>query len=403
MDPLENPYRPGAGTEPPALMGRDPLIASFQVTLRRALRGRPGKSLMPIGLRGVGKTVLLNRFEDLARDEGMSVGSVEAPDDGGFVARLTPELRRVLLDLDRSKAVSHAIGKALGVLRSFSLSYKLQDGTSLSLGVQPLAGYGDSGDLSHDLTDVLVAVSQAAQDRGTGLLLAIDELQYLKREELAALITAVHRSVQHDLPVVIVGAGLPQLAGLAGEAKSYAERLFDFPSIGSLGNEDARLALSIPAADLGVAFENSALDAIVASAQGYPYFLQEWGYHAWNAAEGAVVAKADVATVASSVESQLDENFFRVRFDRLTPRERDYLRAMAELGPGPHRSGTIAEQLDMKVESAGPIRSALISKGMVFSPAHGDTAFTVPLFDVFLRRAMPDWIASPTHGKKRQG
>lgn len=403
MDPLENPYRPGAGTEPPALMGRDPLIASFQVTLRRALRGRPGKSLMPIGLRGVGKTVLLNRFEDLARDEGMSVASVEAPDDGGFVARLTPELRRVLLDLDRSKAVSHAIGKALGVLRSFSLSYKLQDGTSLSLGVQPLAGYGDSGDLSHDLTDVLVAVSQAAQDRGTGLLLAIDELQYLKREELAALITAVHRSVQHDLPVVIVGAGLPQLAGLAGEAKSYAERLFDFPSIGSLGNEDARLALSIPAADLGVAFENSALDAIVASAQGYPYFLQEWGYHAWNAAEGAVVASADVATVASSVESQLDENFFRVRFDRLTPRERDYLRAMAELGPGPHRSGTIAEQLDMKVESAGPIRSALISKGMVFSPAHGDTAFTVPLFDVLLRRAMPDGIASPTHGKKRQG
>ena len=358
---------------------------------------------MPIGLRGVGKTVLLNRFEDLARDEGMSVASVEAPDDGGFVARLTPELRRVLLDLDRSKAVSHAIGKALGVLRSFSLSYKLQDGTSLSLGVQPLAGYGDSGDLSHDLTDVLVAVSQAAQDRGTGLLLAIDELQYLKREELAALITAVHRSVQHDLPVVIVGAGLPQLAGLAGEAKSYAERLFDFPSIGSLGNEDARLALSIPAADLGVAFENSALDAIVASAQGYPYFLQEWGYHAWNAAEGAVVASADVATVASSVESQLDENFFRVRFDRLTPRERDYLRAMAELGPGPHRSGTIAEQLDMKVESAGPIRSALISKGMVFSPAHGDTAFTVPLFDVLLRRAMPDGIASPTHGKKRQG
>jgi len=269
------------------------------------------------------------------------------------------------------------------------------------LGVQPLDGYGDSGDLAHDLTDVLVAVSQAAQDRGTGLLLAIDELQYLRREELAALITAVHRSVQQDLPVVIVGAGLPQLAGLAGEAKSYAERLFDFPSIGSLGNEDARLALSIPAGDLGVEFETSALDAIVASAQGYPYFLQEWGYHAWNAAQGPVVTGEDIRAVAANVENQLDENFFRVRFDRLTPRERDYLRAMAELGPGPNRSGTIAEKLKMKVESAGPIRSALISKGMVFSPAHGDTAFTVPLFDVFLRRAMSDWVAAPAHPKKR--
>lgn len=393
MDPLSNPYRPGAGTEPPALTGRDSQLGAFTITLQRALQGRPGKSLMPIGLRGVGKTVLLNRFEEKARQARMHVATIEAPDDGTFLQRLAPELRRVVLDLNRGP-VSQAVGKALGVLRSFSVSYKLPgEGGTISLGVEPLAGYGDSGNLTHDLTDLVVALGEAARDREAGVLIAIDELQYLGRAELAGLITAIHRTTQLNLPLVLVAAGLPQVPALAGEARSYAERLFNFPEIGSLERQDAYGALQIPAEELGVRFSPDALAAVMDQTQGYPYFLQEWGYHLWNWAAETPISIADVESVASSVQKQLDQNFFRVRFDRLTPRERDYLRAMAELGPGPHRSGTIADTLGVRVESAGPLRSGLISKGMVFSPAHGDTAFTVPMFDRFLLRSMPGWTS----------
>lgn len=353
---------------------------------------------MPIGLRGVGKTVLLNRFEEEGRKAGMHVATIEAPDDGSFLQRLAPELRRVLLDLNRGP-VSLAVGKALGVLRSFSISYKLPgEGGTISLGVDPLAGYGDSGNLTHDLTDLVVALGEAARDRTAGVLIAIDELQYLERAELAGLITAIHRTTQLNLPLVLVAAGLPQIPALAGEARSYAERLFNFPEIGSLEPADAYAALQIPAQDLGVSFNEGALAAVMDQTQGYPYFLQEWGYHLWNWAAEPLIGVEDVESVANSVEKQLDQNFFRVRFDRLTPRERDYLRAMAELGPGPHRSGSIADTLGIRVESAGPLRSGLISKGMVFSPAHGDTAFTVPMFDRFLRRSMPNW-ASPRRSR----
>jgi hypothetical protein len=353
--------------------------------------------MMPIGLRGVGKTVLLNRFEELASGEGMLVATIEAPDDGGIIDRLAPELRRLLHDLDRSGPVSQLAEKAKGVFRSFSLSYKLP-GDGGAIAIEPLTGYADSGDLTHDVTDLLLSLGDAARDRRTGILLAIDELQYLNRTELAALITAVHRTTQKNLPVVLVGAGLPQLPALAGDARSYAERLFDFPQIGSLSRDDARAALQIPANALDVSFTDEALDLIMQYAEGYPYFLQEWGHHAWNAAEGSPISESDVKDVAATVIHQLDDNFFRVRFDRLTPRERDYLRAMAELGPGPHRSGSIAHELGIEVESAGPMRSILIGKGMVYSPAHGDTAFTVPLFDQFLRRALPDWSQ---HGSRK--
>ncbi len=252
----------------------------------------------------------------------------------------------------------------------------------------PLRGRRDSGDLSEDVTDLLLAAGEAAQERDSGLLLAVDEVQYLAAEELAALITAIHRTTQQDLPVVLVGAGLPQLPGLAGDAKSYAERLFEFPQIGSLERDDARAAIVVPAADRGVELTDRAVGAIIERAQGYPYFLQEWGYQVWNAAGASPVEHDLVEAVTPRVVKHLDDNFFLVRFDRLTPAEKTYLRAMAELGPGPHRSGDIAGQLGVRVESVAPRRSGLISKGMVYSPAHGDTAFTVPLFDDFLRREM---------------
>jgi hypothetical protein len=309
---------------------------------------------------------------------------IEAPETGDFEHLLAARLRSILLELDRG-SVSRAVKRALGTLKSFS--YNLPDGTSIALNVDAIAGSADSGVLADDTTDLLVAVGEAAKDRERGLLIAIDEVQYLAADELAALITAIHRTVQLALPVILVGAGLPQLPGLAGNAKSYAERLFDFPEIGSLDDYDARAVLSTPANERGVEFSDDALDSLLDFTQGYPYFLQEWGYHVWNAAPESLITLDDVNLAARDVQRRLDENFFRVRMDRLTPAEKQYLGAMAELGPGPHRSGDVAAQLGVKVESVAPRRSVLIQKGMVYSPAHGDTAFTVPMFDDFLRRA----------------
>ena len=383
MDRITNPYRPGAGTPPPALIGRDDLIDRFGVTLRRTLSGRPGKGFLPTGLRGVGKTVLLNRFFSIASNEGVKTAFIESPETGDFASLLAIRLRRILLEMSTG-ALKTAVSKALGVLRSFTL--QLPDGSSIALGVEPLGGYGDSGILSEDLTDVLVAVGEAAAQQDTGLLLGIDEIQYLTPEELGAVIAAIHRTTQLELPVLLVGAGLPQLPGLAGEAKSYAERLFEFPEIGSLTPEQTRQALTLPALELGVEYESAALDQLVEESHGYPYFLQEWGYHVWDGSPRSPITVEDVNSVRAGVIATLDQNFFLVRLNRLTPKEKEYLQVMAELGPGPHRSGDIATRLDVKVESVAPRRSALIAKGMIYSPAHGDTAFTVPLFDEFLRR-----------------
>jgi energy-coupling factor transporter ATP-binding protein EcfA2 len=385
MDRLENPYRPGAGAPPPALIGRDKLIDAFGVTIRRALDLRPGKSYMAIGLRGAGKTVLLNRFAQIAGDEGMEVSFVEAPETGDFRMLLALRLRKILLGLDAVGPARRVITRALGVLTSFT--WQLPDGGSIAIGVDPEAGQADSGILSEDLTDLLVAAGEAARADRTGVLLAIDEVQYLSAEELGALITAIHRTTQLDLPVVLVGAGLPQLPGLAGVAKSYAERLFDFPMIGSLDESDAAAAILIPAHEMNVDFDDEAVELIVDASRGYPYFLQEWGYHVWNLAANNPITADDVRAARPAVIEQLDRNFFLVRLQRLTPKERDYLTAMAELGAGPHRSGDIAAQLGVKVESVAPRRSGLISKGMIYSPAHGLTAFSVPLFDEFLLRS----------------
>ena len=383
MDQLTNPYRPGAGTPPPALIGRDDIIDRFGVTLRRTLAGRPGKGFIPIGLRGVGKTVLLNRFVSIASDEGIKTAFIESPESADFASLLAIRLRRILLEMSAG-AFKAAVSKALSALRSFTL--QLPDGSSIALGVDSLAGYGDSGILSEDLTDVLVSVGEAAAQQNTGLLLGIDEIQYLTSEELGALIAAVHRTTQLELPVLLVGAGLPQLPGLAGDAKSYAERLFEFPEIGSLSPQQARQALALPAAELGVEYEATALDRLVEESHGYPYFLQEWGYHVWDGSPRSPITVEDVNSVRAGVAATLDRNFFLVRLNRLTPKEKEYLQVMAELGPGPHRSGEIAACLGAKVESVAPRRSALITKGMIYSPSHGNTAFTVPLFDEFLRR-----------------
>jgi hypothetical protein len=260
----------------------------------------------------------------------------------------------------------------------------------------------DSGNLEVDLPDLLIAMGQAARAAGKSVCLCLDEVQYLEEEDLRGLIVALHRIAQRGLPVVLFGAGLPQVAALAGEAKSYAERLFDYPEVGALTPEAATRAVREPVHNEDAEIDAKALQRIVEVTEGYPYFLQEWGKHTWNAAPQSPISVVDVETASESAIAALDANFFRVRFDRLTPREQEYLRAMAELGPGPHRSGAIADKLGRTVESMGPLRSGLIRKGMIWSPAHGDTAFTVPMFDQFMRRAIPQWTPAPSERRVRR-
>lgn len=394
MDPVKNPYAPGAGTRPPELAGRDEVLEQVRVALARVKLGRPSKSVLMVGLRGVGKTVLLDRMRELAEGAGIHTVRVEAPESRSLPAILAPDLRRALLRLSRHERAAEYARRALRGLAGFASALKLKFGDiEVGLDLEPEPGLADNGDLEQDLQALLEVAGVAARAADTALALFIDELQYVEEEQLAALITALHRTSQQSLPVVLVGAGLPQLRGRMGRAKSYAERLFEFPEIGALPREAARAALVKPAHNEGVEFVPAALDRITGATQGYPYFLQEWGKHAWDAAERSPIVVSDVERGAETATASLDASFFRVRFDRLTPSQRRYLRAMAELGPGPHRSGAIAEVLGRDVTSLGPTRAQLISKGMIWSPSHGDTTFTVPLFDQFMRRIMSgdDW------------
>ena len=389
MDPRSNPYAPGAGSPPPDLAGRDELLERAAIALDRIRTGLAAKSLILVGLRGVGKTVLLNRIRNDADGRGFATIFIEAPEKRSLPAILAGPLRASLLKLDRLAAGGDLAKRGLRALGGFINAMKVKFGDvefGIDLGTEP--GVADTGDLEHDLADLLATVAAAARERKTALVLFIDELQYVEEEQLAALITALHRCAQQSLPVALVGAGLPQLVGQTGRAKSYAERLFEFPEVGPLAPDDARHALRTPAARHAVAYTDDALDEILAQTQAYPYFLQEWGKHCWQCAQASPITRADVERATEVAIAELDASFFRVRFDRLTPSEKRYLRAMAELGAGPHRSGDIANQLGARVQSVAPVRAGLIGKGMVFSPSHGDTAFTVPLFDRFMRRVM---------------
>jgi hypothetical protein len=394
MDPVSNPFAPGAGTPPPELAGRDELRETVRIALERTRLGRPTKSILMVGLRGVGKTVLLDRMRDDAEATGIHTLRVEAPESRSLPAILAPQLRQALLRLSRNEQAKDLAQRALRGLAGFAKALKVKfEDIEVGLDFEPEPGLADNGDLEHDLQALLEAAGAAAQKAGTALVMFVDELQYVEEDQLAALITALHRAAQRRLPVVLVGAGLPQLRGRMGRAKSYAERLFDFPEIGPLPPPAARTAITKPAAAEGVQVSDDALELIVQKTHGYPYFLQEWGKHAWDTASKSPITLQDVELASASAVAALDESFFRVRFDRLTPLEKRYLRAMAELGPGPHRSGDIAEQLQRGVTALGPTRNQLIGKGMIWSPSHGDTSFTVPLFDEFMHRIMPgeDW------------
>lgn len=391
MNPLNNPFSPGAGTSPPELAGRSEMLRSIEILLARIKAGRSEQSMFMVGLRGVGKTVLLNRVREMADAQGYHSLLIEAHENKPLPLLLLPPLRQTLFALDRMQNVSQKVKRGLRVLRSFIGAVKLKVGDAeFGLDIDPETGSADSGDLEADLAELFVAIGEAAADRGTAIAVIIDELQYMTEAEMSALIMAIHRVSQRSLPLVLIGAGLPQLVGLAGKSKSYAERLFIYPEIGALSLEDASSALQGPVQTQGVSFTPEALAEVYRVTQGYPYFLQEWGYQSWNMAEHSPIDLALIQKTTVASTARLDQSFFRVRFDRLTPREKDYLCALAEMGTGNQRSGAVADRLGVKVQTIAPLRSSLIKKGMIYSPAHGDTAFTVPLFDQFMLRTMPD-------------
>jgi len=393
MDPINNPFSPGAGAPPPELVGRDQLIEEARILLGRVKQGRPEKSLLLTGLRGVGKTVLLNEIERMARTTGYQTVLLEAHEEKPLGELIYPALRSLLFELDRLAGAGDKVKRGLAVLRAFIGSIKLTVGdVGVGLDIEPAQGTADSGDIEIDLPNLFQAIGEAAQERQTAVAILIDEIQYVSSKELGAIIMAMHRMQQKRLPLVLLAAGLPVLPGMAGESKSYAERLFNFPDIGALSETDAARALRDPASSMGVEFQDEALREVFSLTHGYPYFVQEWGYQTWNHAAASPITLEVVRQATPKVIARLDRNFFRVRFDRLTPSEKSFLRAMAYLGPGSHRTGDIAASLGAAVSSIGPVRAKLIKKGMIYSPAHGDLAFTVPLFDEFMRRAIPDFM-----------
>lgn len=392
MNPRTNPYSPGAGSPPPELAGRDDVINRAAVALDRIREGRASRSFVLYGLRGVGKTVLLNRIMLDAEGRGLASVKIEAPEERSLPALLAPALRAALIRLSYVEAAKATATRALSALAGFASALKIKyEDIEVSLDVERERGLADSGDLDNDLSDLLRSAGEAAAARGTALVLYVDELQYVPEDQLASLIVALHNASQRQLPITMVAAGLPQLVGQTGRAKSYAERLFEFLPISRLDDPAAQAALCVPANKEGVEFEHDAIAEILQQTHGYPYFLQEWGKHSWNVAETSPINKGNAEAATAQALAELDASFFRVRFDRLTPAEKQYMRAMAELGEGPHRSGDIATKLERKVESVAPTRNSLIAKGMLFSPAHGDTAFTVPLFDGFMRRIIPNF------------
>lgn len=389
MDEVRNPFAPGAGSQPPELAGRDKIISDADIALKRIMIGRHDKSQILLGLRGTGKTVLLNQIEKMAQQAGYTTSFIEAPEHRKFAELIYPKVHQALRKFSMIESAKATALSAMRSLRSFASVFKVTIG-DVSLAVDPEAGSADSGILEYDLSELFIRVGEAAKSAKQGWALLIDEVQYLSSDALSALIVAIHRVNQKGLPVIFFGAGLPQIAALSGDAKSYAERLFNYPPVGPLEKNSAIAAIKQPILEEGEAIEEAALEKIAEVTKGYPYFLQEWGFQSWNIADSSPITVDDIQKASPGALKRLDEGFFKVRFDRLTPAERKYVIAMAKLGEGPYRSSDIADILGERAQSLGPRRSQIISKGMIYSPAYGDIDFTVPMFDDYLRRTFPE-------------
>lgn len=406
MKAVTNPYTPNAGAEPQAVVGRDDQLESFDLLLARVEAGRTEQSMIITGLRGVGKTVLLGQFRTkaLARDWVVVELEVSKNDEADFRRDISSRLRTALFQLSPKAKWTDRFQHAAAVLKSFTVSVDSAGTWSAGLDVEAAEGFADHADLALDLTDVLLAVGEAASERDRGVVLLFDEVQFLNKEQLEAVIEALHKMVQRKLPITMVGAGLPQIAELAGDAKSYAERLFKFPAIGMLASGDAREALARPAMDEGIEYHEAALTTAVELTGGYPYFLQELGYAVWTVAEGPTIHEDDVRAAVPGYETKLDESFFRVRLDRATELQRAYLRAMAQLGSEPQKASVVAEAMgpERSSENLAPTRAELINMGLLYTPEHGYAAFTVPHFDRFILRAIPELVVPPLKRRPRR-
>lgn len=403
MDSILNPYTPNAGARPDVVVGREEQTEAFKTLLKRLERGRTSQSLIVTGLRGVGKTVLLNELRQIAEANAWQVVDLEASkyDDAAFRRALATKLKAALLRLSPRAKWSERFEQAGRALTAFSISVDLSGSWSLGWNVPPAEGIADHGDLAMDLTDLLVELGEAAKELGRGIVLSVDEVQFLRREQLEALIQAIHKTVQRQLPITFVGAGLPQIAELAGDAKSYAERLFKFPVIDSLDEQEAVEALVEPARAEGVEWEDLALKYAVALTRGYPYFIQELGHQAWETASGESITLEAVKDAVDAYEAKLDSSFFRVRLDRATPLQTAYMRAMAQLGPAPQKAADVAGVMGRDSTQVAPTRAELIDMGLLYTPEHGYAAFTVPDFDKYMMRAVPELVVPDIRKRKR--
>ena len=389
MDPIRNPYAPGAGQRPPELAGRNRELEQFAVTLERVAAGRPERSMVLSGLRGVGKTVLLNALRGQAVTRAWGTGKVEARPDRSVRIPVAQAVHAAVREVSHRHRDPDRVDRVAGVLKSFALRTQLADrkGLRWSPPVDAVAvrGRADSGDLELDLVELFGDVASLAGDLGVGISLFVDEMQDIAVDELAALCGACHEISQQGAPLLVVGAGLPHLPVALAASKSYAERLFRYVSVDRLPREMAERAWRVPAATEDVTFEDSAIEELYALTDGYPYFVQAYGKVTWDAAVGSPITKADVAEAAPEAEAELAVGFFGARFDRATPAERDYMSAMAELGDGSVATAEIAQHLSRRPQSLSPARDGLIKKGLVFSGERGSVAFTVPHFGRFLR------------------
>ena len=388
MDPFSNPFSPGAGTRPPELAGRDDVLMQAKMCCRRAVNGKHARPQMLLGLRGTGKTVLLNEIQKIGEEEGLLISKFEAPENANLSQFLVPQMQKVMRSLSFAKAANQFAVRGLRGLRNFASVFKVSAG-GVDFGIESEPGLADSGNLEIDLPDLFEAIGKAAQAAKKGWLLLIDEVQYLNEADLSALIVSLHQMSQVGLPVVFVGAGLPQIAQLAGEAKSYSERLFSYHKIDALDEASAERAVKCPIEDEGVRITSDALRELTEKTQGYPFFLQEWASKAWDHAVGPEISLQEIQDTYSETIYSLDEGFFKVRLDRLTPAETQFVNSMAKLGDGPYQTSEIASTMGKKISSLGPARANIIKKGMIYSTDHGYLDFTVPLFADYLRRHKP--------------
>lgn len=385
MDSGLNPFSPNAGSRPPELVGRDDVLRDVRMMVERLPRRLSVQSMLLTGIRGVGKTVLLNEVARRCESSVVFPIYLEATEDRVLAEMLAAPLRMTLLKLDRMAKAKDVVRRGMCGLRNFLGKFKVSYG-DFGVELDPMLGLSDSGDLQSDLIDLFVAVAEAAAENGNGVLLLIDEVQYLSEKELGALVMAMHRLQQLSLPMAMIGAGLPTLPGLTGNAKSYAERLFVFSEIGALSKENSIRAIRVPLSEADVRIEDDAVDFVFDRSGGYPYFIQEWGFQLWNFVQEEPITLGDAHCVDLAVTEKLDRSFFRVRMERLTNAEKSLLFALIEMQGPSYKLASVADKMSVSVRALSPRRSSLIEKGIIYSPRTGEIAFTVPLFAEYLSR-----------------